>query len=339
MAGATPRFWAYLGIFTLVLAGMAWGQSPGPSLDQAAAKLRAAQTAADRQSALTQAIRGFEAALIQARAQQRDLEAEARAAEAALEQESAELGRIISVLMQNGPDTGPASTSHPQGALAAARAEMLAGTLSQQLAQLATPIAADLEELRTRRDQLAEFEAAIARALSDAHTARQTLLAGSSAPMTEIAVSSNSLAAQLRDLPSTRRAAPPKQLPLPVLSDRLETSPTRLTLSAAPAAIVTAPSPASVVFAGRVTNQGVTLVLDLGGARYLMLSGLASSLVQTGQSVTKDTALGFLPSLSEDTNPLNPQKDTGSAGQAALYIEAREAERAVDPAAWFRLDE
>jgi murein hydrolase activator len=109
-------------------------------------------------------------------------------------------------------------------------------------------------------------------------------------------------------------------------------------LATRPGALVTAPWPASVRYAGPLLDYGNVIILEPEGGYLLILAGIETLYVGTDALVSGTAPLGLMPgqpeSGTEELIVATPQGG-GVALTETLYMELRENGAPVDPANWF----
>ena len=99
-----------------------------------------------------------------------------------------------------------------------------------------------------------------------------------------------------------------------------------ITLSASPAAAVTAPFDGQVVYAGQFGPLGLVLIMRHGRLYHSVLAGLGRVDASIGQWVLAGEPVGAMPDSRED--------DAAGGGGRPLYLEFQRAGRPVDPQPW-----
>jgi septal ring factor EnvC (AmiA/AmiB activator) len=340
-------------------------------LQQAATALAEAESARDRVESLTATVRAYEEGLMSLREGVRQAALRERAILMVFEVERDRLSRLLGVLQTIQSAPGPVLLLHPEGPLGTARAGMIVSDVTPAVAREAQALRAQLEELSLLRAvqdgavaQLSEGLAGVqdARAaLSQAIAERRVLPApfaldaGAMQALLENATSLDAFAERLRALPS----AAPDDIPdfatargalrPPVLgtvlrrfgeSDAAGVARPGLVLASRPRALVTAPWPASVRYAGPLLDYGNVIILEPEADYLLILAGLGDVFVEAGQLVPGDAALGLMPGTDAGTDDLilPGAEAAGAALSETLYIELRENGSPVDPAEWFALE-
>lgn len=96
-------------------------------------------------------------------------------------------------------------------------------------------------------------------------------------------------------------------------------------------AIVTAPSDATVLYAGPFRSYGQLLILDAGGGYHVVLAGLGRISVSQGQPVLAGEPVGAMA----ETRVASASAVGSVNAQPELYIEFRKDQKPVDPAPWW----
>lgn len=96
-------------------------------------------------------------------------------------------------------------------------------------------------------------------------------------------------------------------------------------------AIVTAPSDATVLYAGPFRSYGQLLILDAGDGYHVVLAGMGRIGVSQGQVLLAGEPVGAMG----ETRVASTQATVGEESQPELYIEFRKDQRPVDPAPWW----
>ena len=96
-------------------------------------------------------------------------------------------------------------------------------------------------------------------------------------------------------------------------------------------AIVTAPSDATVLYAGPFRSYGKLLILDAGDGYHVVLAGLGRIGVGQGQVLLAGEPVGAMG----ETRVASTDAVEGEDSQPELYIEFRKDQRPVDPAPWW----
>ena len=338
-------------------------------LQQAGFALLEAEDARDRVAALTQTVRAYEEGLLALREGIRQAALREQTILLMFEAERDRLSRLLGVLQTVEAAPAPVVLLHPAGPMGTARSGMILSAMTPAVAAEAHALRLQLEELAALRavqdDALGQLNTALARAqdartlLSQAIAERRALpenFLSDDIAMTQLIASVSSLddlsALLARDPPAAARelpdfAAARGTLAPPVLGSRLRSfgepdaagvARPGLVLATRPGALVTAPWPASVRYAGPLLDYGNVIILEPEGGYLLILAGLETLYVGTDALVSGTAPLGLMPgqpeSGTEELIVATPQGG-GVALTETLYMELRENGAPVDPANWF----
>lgn len=114
-----------------------------------------------------------------------------------------------------------------------------------------------------------------------------------------------------------------------------------LVIATAPAALVTAPWPATVRYRGPLLDYGNVMILEPAEGYLLVLAGLGTVYGETGDVLAAGAPVGLMggsePGAQEfGADFVQAAQKGGSAGRTeTLYMELRKGKQPVDPAAWF----
>ena len=338
-------------------------------LEQAGFALLAAQGARDRVEALTQTVRAYEEGLLALREGIRQAALRERTILMAFDAERDRLSRLLGVLQSIEAAPAPVVLMHPEGPLGTARAGMILSEVTPAVASQARALRAQLEELAALRAvqdmALRDLSDALERAqdartqLSQAIAERRMLpenFLSDDVAMTQLVDSVDSLDTLSALLAQSPPAASPElpdfitargALPLPVLGTQLRAfgeadaagvARPGLVYATRAGALVTAPWPASVRYAGPLLDYGNVIILEPEAGYLLVLAGLDTVYVNTGVVIPAAGPLGLMPGGAEsDTEELivATLQGSGAALSETLYMELRENGVPVDPAEWF----
>ena len=338
-------------------------------LEQAGFALLEAQGARDRVEALTQTVRAYEEGLLALREGIRQAALRERTILMAFDAERDRLSRLLGVLQSIEAAPAPVVLMHPEGPLGTARAGMILSEVTPAVAGQARALRAQLEELAALRAvqdmALRDLSDALERAqdartqLSQAIAERRMLpenFLSDDVAMTQLVDSVDSLDTLSALLAQSPPAASPElpdfitargTLPLPVLGTQLRAfgeadaagvARPGLVYATRAGALVTAPWPASVRYAGPLLDYGNVIILEPEAGYLLVLAGLDTVYVNTGVVIPAAGPLGLLPGGAEsDTEELivATLQGSGAALSETLYMELRENGVPVDPAEWF----
>jgi septal ring factor EnvC (AmiA/AmiB activator) len=339
-------------------------------LSEAGTSLAEAEGARDRVEALTGTVRAYEEGLLALREGTRQAALREQAILLVFEAERDRLSRLLAALQTIQSAPGPLLLLHPEGPLGTARSGMVLADVTPAVAREAQALRSQLEELALLRalqdDAAAQLSEGLAgvqearAALSQAIAERRVLPApfamdpDAMRALLESADSLDAFAELLRAGPS----AAPDDIPdfgaargtlrSPVLgtvlrrfgeSDAAGVARPGLVLASRPRALVTAPWPASIRYAGPLLDYGNVIILEPEADYLLIVAGLGEMFVAAGQLVGGDAPLGLMPG-SEPAGEELILPATGRGGailSETLYLELREGGRPVDPAEWFAL--
>ena len=338
-------------------------------LQQAGFALLEAEDARDQVAAMTQTVRAYEEGLLALREGIRQAALREQTILLMFEAERDRLSRLLGVLQTVEAAPAPVVLLHPSGPMGTARSGMILSEMTPAVAAEARALRLQLEELAALRavqdDALGQLNTALARAqdartlLSQAIAERRALpenFLSDDIAMTQLIASVSSLddlsALLARDPPAAARelpdfAAARGTLAPPVLGSRLRSfgepdaagvARPGLVLATRPGALVTAPWPASVRYAGPLLDYGNVIILEPEGGYLLILAGIETLYVGTDALVSGTAPLGLMPgqpeSGTEELIVATPQGG-GVALTETLYMELRENGAPVDPANWF----
>jgi len=327
---------------------------------EAETALAAARAAGDRAAALGLAIGVYEDALADLRAAV--VAAGVREREIALDlalRRDATTRLLASLQSLGRAPPGASGRLHPDGPLAAARAEAMLAHLRPGLEAEAAALAETLGARDAAREiQKAGF-AALSRGLDALAAARAelqaTLVAGaapagtppSGAAAAAAARSAGSLAELAAALSGPGRAATrPGRLAWPVRGTLLRgfeapdgagVRQPALVLDAPPLSVVRAPAAAEVRYAGPFLDYGQVLVLRIDGGATVLLAGLARTTAHAGQRVGRGDPVGLLGgrTLDPEEYVMLTEGGAGAGAGQALHILIADERGPVDPEPWF----
>ncbi|MDA0923773.1 MAG: peptidoglycan DD-metalloendopeptidase family protein [Proteobacteria bacterium] len=338
-------------------------------LEQAGFALLEAQGARDRVEALTQTVRAYEEGLLALREGMRQAALRERTILMAFEAERDRLSRLLGVLQSIEAAPAPVVLMHPEGPLGTARVGMILSEVTPAVATQARALRAQLEELAALRavqdtalgdlsdalERTQDARTQLSQAIAERRMLPENFLSDDIAmnQLIDSVDSLDTLAALLAqspppaslDLPdfTTARGA----LPLPVLGTQLRAfgeadaagvARPGLVYATRAGALVTAPWPASVRYAGPLLDYGNVIILEPEAGYLLILAGLDTVYVNTGAFIPAVGPLGLMPGGAQsDTKDLivATVQGSGAALSETLYMELRENGVPVDPAEWF----
>lgn len=338
-------------------------------LEQAAFALLEAEGARDRVEALTQTVRAYEQGLLALREGIRQAALREQTILTVFEAERDRLSRLLGVLQGIEGAPAPLFLMHPEGALGTARSGMILSEVTPAVAEEARELRMQLQDLATLRalqdgaveqlslalDRVQAARTQLSQAIADRRMLPDNIT-GDETAMTELLDSVESLDALATvlsrggpaaavDLPDFETAR--GSLPMPVLgtvlrrfgeADAAGVTRPGLVLATRPRALVTAPWPASVRYAGPLLDYGNVIILEPEAGYLLVLAGVGTLYVTPGEIVASDGALGLMPGDPgpESEELIVPTAQGGGAELTeTLYIEVRGNGVPVDPAPWF----
>lgn len=339
-------------------------------LDRAAAELAAADGARDRVTALTGIVQAYEEGLLALREGLRQATIRERAVVQRLRAEEQRVARLLAALQVMGQAPAPLFLLHPTGPLGTARAGMMLSDLTPRLQAEAEALKSELDELRVLRllqesasgtlenglDGVQAARVALSRAIADRVTLPGRFDTDPDA-MRALVESSDTLAGFAEGLArlEVQGQAPPPQdfesrkgkLPLPVAGaailrryDEADAAGIRrpgLVLAVPGRALVSAPWPATVRYAGPLLDYGNVIVMEPGTGYLVVIAGLADLYAAPGDVIAAGAALGLAGGPVPDAEEIVARVKEGSGvpRRETLYIELRAGSRTLDPEQWF----
>ncbi|MDJ1016476.1 MAG: peptidoglycan DD-metalloendopeptidase family protein [Paracoccaceae bacterium] len=329
----------------------------------ASLSLTDADSEEDRVAALSETVRAYEVGLEAMREGLRAATFEARVKREALS--GRDSGLIATLLQLQALERfGPAQAFvHPEGALSAIRAGMLASDAAPALNAEAVELAgelADLKAVASLRDasrqklQTGLQEVRDARLLLSAaiaaRTDRPAPLATDDAAMVALIDATETLSAfadSLSETASVAAGAAHAGWALPARGQILRgfeepdaggiRRPGWI-LATAPEALVAAPTQGTIRFAGVLPDQGGVAILEPNPGEIVILSGLGDLFVVRDQIVSVGEPIGFMgrSNATPDQKLNEIVTDSGQPSSETLYIEVRQSQKPVDPKTRFR---
>lgn len=333
------------------------------ALGNAAAGLAAAEAAPDRIAALTETIRAYEVGLSAMREGLREAALREREAAAALAGEEGELSALLAMLQKVTRAGKAQSVLHPGGAIETVRAGLLTSTLVPALEERTGELARDLSNLEALRTvqqagietleeghrDLREARLKLSTAILE-RTDLPPLVATDQAAMEAVINSAETLAAFADSLVSegdvAGNPAEPWEMPVigKVVRDFDEADPAGVrrpgwTIATAAEALVTAPADASVRYVGNMPGSGPVTILETAPGTLVILNGYSKSFVRLRQIVSGGEPIALMGGSDVALPQENLNKTPLVGGQPrdeTLYIEIRQGQAPVDPAAFLR---
>ncbi|QDY71256.1 murein hydrolase activator EnvC family protein [Qingshengfaniella alkalisoli] len=347
-------------VLTALIIPLAGPSRANQKLQEAAQALADAKDSRDPVPRLTHAIRAFEASMTDLRSDLRGAVLREQALQKELDSKSGALSDLVAAIQTIEQDKDRTLLLHPAGALASARAGLLAADMAPALNDRVASVRTELAELAELTEARKQAQSRLQQALSQAQTARTELIAALKANGTlpdqsdidellEVTMGLSELSETFPPLPDDLRPAAEidlTNLPLPVSGTVLygydepdATGLTRpgFTVATAAEALVTAPAASTVRFAGPLLDFGMVVVLEPVRDALLILAGLETLYVSEDQVVAEGAPLGLMGDVGEDENTIAPERGNpaGTLRPETLYIELRQSNTPVDPAEWF----
>jgi murein hydrolase activator len=328
------------------------------ALSAAEATLKGAETAEDKRAALTEAVAAYERALRALRLGERDLVRGESGLRHEIQDQSARITRLMSVLLRMRKLEDGAALIHPDGTLARIHATLTLEAVTPRLKAEGDRLALTLADLATLRSALVTVGDQTRAGLVRMRWAREELkraLVSNPKANPDIAETLNTVAATSAsldlliegitalegegvpvNLPEPDLAARFGKLPLPAAGELVssfgEAEPQGdvwrgATLITAPEALVTAPFDASIRYVGPFLGYGNVIILEPSPDILLVLAGLERVYVGPEEIISEGTALGLMGGTSASDGP-DQLSET-------LYVELRRGGSPVDPAGWF----
>lgn len=345
-------------------------QRAAQMLERAAISLSDAEGARDRVEALTETVRAYEEGLLALREGVRRAALREQTILVVFEAERDRLARLLGVLQTMERSPAPLLLIHPSGPIGTARSGMILSDVSPALAAEAAELRAQLEEIGQMRALQESALAQLATGLQGAQRARTELSQAiaerrmlperfelSSDALRQLLESVDSLdsfADSLRamprggglasDLPDFADAR--GTLPMPVLGrilrgfgdeDAAGIARPGLVLATAPRALVSAPWPSTVRYAGPLLDYGTVVIVEPDPDHLLVLAGLDELYVRAGDVLDAAAPIGLMGGAAPTGEELIVTNVQGGGADLSetLYMELREAGEPVDPRAWF----
>jgi septal ring factor EnvC (AmiA/AmiB activator) len=332
------------------------------ALGRAAESLAAAGSASDRIAALTETIRAYEAGLAAMREGLREAALNERDAAARLAAQDAELGELLALLQKVTRAGQARSVLHPGGAVQTVRAGILGSALVPALEERSAALESDFRDLVALRtvqeagidtlteglDQVREARLMLSQAISE-RTDLPPPAATDEAAMQALINSSETLAGFADSLASTgdTEADSGAAWSMPVAGrllrafDEADAAGVRRpgwVIGTAAEALVTAQEDATVRFSGDLPGHGPVVILETDPGRLVILAGQARNFVRRAQIVAQGEPIALMgagePAAQE--NLIESSLLGGQPRDETLYIEIRQGQAPVDPAAFLR---
>lgn len=341
-------------------------------LRDATSQLDQALSKEDQVASLTQMIRAYEQGLSALRDGLRRAGIREQEIRAEFESRNDKLGRILGVMtaMQQSPET--MLLLHPAGPEASARAGMILSSVAPGLQAEAEAMRQSLEEIRAVRTIQLNAANTLAQGLGQVQEARR-LLASATTDRSGMPVRFGEDPEELRQLlqsadtleafasgitgmeqdvgaPMADFEGAQGSLPLPVLGavlrrydepDAAGVPRPGLVIATGPAALVTAPWPATIRYRGPLLDYGNVMILEPARGYLMIFAGLAQVFGETGDVLIAGEPLGLMGGTEPPAQEFGAEfvanaAQGGGAGQTeTLYVELRKGKETLDPAEWF----
>ena len=362
----------------LMLAGSATAQDdPAAAAQAAAEQLTAAGLALTeatggrrRVAALTEAVKGYEDGLIAMRDGLRRAAIRQQTLEAALATKSAEIGELLGVLQSISRAPAPLLLLHPSGPTGTARSGMIVAEVTPALQAEAEGLKSQLEELALLRTLQESAEETLTSGLQGAQDARAALslaiqdrtdlprrFVEDPVQTALLLASTDTLDTFAAGLESTTLTGPTNadalaakgDLPIPVqgqilrqfnAADAAGVARPGVIFATRPRAIVTSPTPATILFRGPLLDYGNVVIIEPTADVMFIFAGLAEVYGEVGEIIPAGSPLGLLGGTSPQSDAElteNIQINSGEQSQT-LYLEVRDGQTPVNPATWFAIE-
>lgn len=343
-------------------------EAAAASLRDAVNALRDARGASNRVKALTRTISAYEDGLAALRDALRRAAVREAEIEAAFDSRRDRIGQLLSVMLTMERDPAPLLLLHPEGPLGTARAGMVLSSVAPALQAEADALRGQLDELKRLRALQVETKETLSRGLVAAQEARAALsqavqdrtdlptrFLDDPEELTALLASAESLDAFAAGLAAmeTDIGAPLEDfegakgtLPLPVRGTLLRRAGEAdaagirrpgILVATRPAALVTAPWPATLRYRGPLLDYGNVMIVEPASGYLLVLAGMKTVFGETGDVVETGAPLGLMGGTETDDAlfPADGQERGGTGRTETLYIELRHGKEPLDPGPWF----
>ncbi len=343
--------------------------APAAAIDLLTAidSLGEARQAPDQIEALTRAIQAHEAGLSALREGMREAALREAAVARVLEQQQAQVSRVLGAMMAVERVEGPVMMVHPQGPLATARAGLMIADVAAGMQAEADRIGTLVRELRDLRAVREDAVETLASGLASLQGARAELsqamadrrelpprVGDDEARMLALLESVRTLqglAAGLAERPSGSASELPLfetargRLELPAIAtilrgageaDAAGIERPGLVLATEPGALVVAPWYGTVRYRGPLLDYGNVVLLEPGEGWLIVVAGLDVVYPRAGEVLAQGDALGLMPGGDPVADEFVRADEVASRSET-LYLELRRNGQAIDPADWFDL--
>ena len=350
---------------------MQLAQDASTELSAAARALKSAQKSSDRVIALSKTVKAYENGLLAVRESLRAAAIREQVVRLQLAAKRDQISRLLGVLQTMERAPTPLLMIHPAGAIGTARSGMIMSEVTPTLQIKATDLRGQLDELVGLRKLQKDAEGALQEGLMGAQSARIALSTAisertdlpirfASDPIKVQIMADNSktlnfFANGLSDIPiegieDVRKTFLENKgrIPLPIQGALLrgfnETDAAGIkrpgvVITARPLSLITAPTPATIRFAGSFLDYGKVIILEPEPGFLIVIAGLDQIYGEFGQIVNSGDPIGLLGGNQPQTQDflIEASEGGGTIGQESLYIEIRKDGEPVDPTDWFAL--
>jgi septal ring factor EnvC (AmiA/AmiB activator) len=342
-------------------------------LEEAAIALQQAKTDRNQIKALTLVVQSYEDGLGALREGLRRAVIRQQRLEAQLDQQEAEIARLIGVLQTLGDNNSPTLFLHPQGATGTARAGMMLADVMPALNAEAAGVRDALQEVRILRELQLSAEETLQDGLDGAQAARTALskaisdrtdppkrfsedpvqtalliaatetLEGFASGLIEMAPEPEGLA----PLPDISHRKGKLELPVdaeillfPGETDASGVTRPGVTLATQANVLLSSPVAATIRYVGPLLDLGTVMVLEPQPGLLFVFAGLSTAFGEVGEVIPTGAPLGLMGGNDPKIDAILSQSGevSGQDLTETLYIEVRNGKDPVDPGTWFRIN-
>ena len=342
-------------------------------LEEAAIALQQAKTDRNQIKALTLVVQSYEDGLGALREGLRRAVIRQQRLEAQLDQQEAEIARLIGVLQTLGDNNSPTLFLHPQGATGTARAGMMLADVMPALNAEAAGVRDALQEVRILRELQLSAADTLQDGLDGAQAARTALskaisdrtdppkrfsedpvqtalliaatetLEGFASGLIEMAPEPEGLA----PLPDITHRKGKLELPVdaeillfPGETDASGVTRPGVTLATQANVLLSSPVAATIRYVGPLLDLGTVMVLEPQPGLLFVFAGLSTAFGEVGEVIPTGAPLGLMGGNDPKIDAILSQSGevSGQDLTETLYIEVRNGKDPVDPGTWFRIN-
>ncbi|MCA8867132.1 MAG: peptidoglycan DD-metalloendopeptidase family protein [Rhodobacteraceae bacterium] len=348
-------------------------QKAADDLKAATTALSDAREAGDRVAALSLAVKAYEDGLKAMRESLRKAAIREQALRLEFESRRDRLSRLLGVLQTLQRVSSPLLLIHPSGPLGTARSGQVLADVTPALHAQAEELRAQLEELLVLEALQTSAEEDLKQGLKGVQDARVALseaigqrtnlpkrLASDPEALKRLTENSDTLegfAQGLADLPFEGNIGKvgdfedsKGKIPLPVFGSLLrafneaDAAGLRrpgIVVSAPPVSLVTAPWPTTIRYRGPFLDYGNVIILEPEAGYLIVLAGLGQVYGEVGQILAAGDPVGLMGGTDPAAEDflVEAKQGSGEIRQETLYIEIRQGRTALDPLAWFALND